>query len=77
VEVRWDLDIEARDTAASLALAYARAGTVGPHPSFVGAIRELVSEQLSGAPAQTLSPLGVCGFECPTGCCPAPRRPAS
>jgi ferrochelatase len=76
LEVRWDLDVEARDTAASVGLQYARAGTVGTHPAFVGAIRELVEEQLAGTAPRTLSPLGISGFECPNGCCPAPRRPA-
>jgi len=77
VEVRWDLDVEARDTAASLGLQYARAGTVGVHPAFVAAIRELVEEQVSGTQPRTLSPLGISGFACPVGCCPAPRRPAA
>jgi ferrochelatase len=76
VEVRWDLDVEARDTAGSVGLQYARAGTVGTHPAFVSAIRELVEEQLFDAEARTLSALGISGFECPRGCCPAPRRPA-
>lgn len=74
VEVRWDLDVEARDTAASVGLQYARARTVGTHPAFVVAIRELVEEQLNGSAPRTLSPLGVSGFDCPVGCCPAPRR---
>lgn len=77
VEVRWDLDIEARDTALSVGLQYARASTVGTHPAFVRAIRELVEEQLRGDPPSTLSPLGISGFECPHGCCPAPARPAA
>jgi ferrochelatase len=77
VEVRWDLDVEARDTAASVGLQYARAGTVGVHPAFVAAIRELVEEQVSGTQPRTLSPLGSSGFACPVGCCPAPRRPAA
>jgi ferrochelatase len=76
VEVRWDLDVEARATAAAVGLQYARAATAGTHPAFVRAIRELVEEQLRGAPPRTLSPLGVTGFACPAGCCPAPRRPA-
>jgi protoporphyrin/coproporphyrin ferrochelatase len=75
VEVRWDLDVEARATAASVGLQYVRAGTVGAHPSFVAAIRDLVEEHLSGAPARSLSPLGISGFSCPAGCCPAPPRP--
>jgi ferrochelatase len=76
VEVRWDLDVEARQTAAATGLQYVRAGTVGAHPAFVAAIRELVQEQLAGAPARTSSPLGVSGFGCPAGCCPAPSRSA-
>jgi ferrochelatase len=77
VEVRWDLDVEARDTARSVGLQYARAGTVGAHPAFVGAIRELVEEHLLGTPPKTLSPLDITGFECPRACCPAPSRPAA
>jgi ferrochelatase len=74
IEVRWDLDVQARATAGSLGLAYARSGTVGTHPSFVAAIRELVEEQVSGAPRRALSDFGSSGFECPSGCCPTPRR---
>jgi ferrochelatase len=77
VEVRWDLDIEARDTAGSVGLQYARASTVGTHPAFVRAIRELVQEHVRDEPPRTLSPLGISGFECPPGCCPAPARAAA
>jgi ferrochelatase len=77
MEVLWDLDNEARDTAASLGLSFVRAGTAGTHPAFVGAIAELVSEQLAGAAPRSLSTLGLSGIDCPVGCCPAPaRRPA-
>jgi ferrochelatase len=75
VEVRWDLDEEASATAASVGLAYARAATVGTHPAFVAAVRELVEEELVGAPPRSLGTLGLCGVDCPVGCCPAPRRP--
>lgn len=77
VEVRWDLDVQARATAAALGLAFARAGTVGTHPAFVAAIRELVEEQLSDAAPRALGTLGRSGFECPAGCCPVPRRHVS
>lgn len=77
VEVRWDLDTEARETAAELGMAYTRAATAGVHPAFVGAIRELVQERLSAAEPRLLGSLGLCGVDCPTGCCPAPRRPAA
>jgi ferrochelatase len=74
VEVRWDLDEEARATAAELGLRFARAATVGTHPAFVAAIRELVSEQLAAVAPRALGTLGLCGIDCPAGCCPAPRR---
>ncbi len=69
VEVRWDLDTEARATADELGLAFARAATVGTHPAFVAAIRELVEEQTVSASARWLGRLGICGWECPPGCC--------
>lgn len=77
VEVRWDLDEEARATATELGLAYARSATVGTHPDFIAAIRELVEEQLTGAAPRALGTLGQSGFECPAGCCPPPRRSGS
>jgi protoporphyrin/coproporphyrin ferrochelatase len=77
VEVVWDLDTEARETAESLGLQFVRAATAGTHPGFVTAIRELVQEHLAGAPAKTLGALGLCGIDCPQDCCPPPmRRPA-
>lgn len=77
VEVRWDLDTEARATAVELGMAYARAGTAGRHPAFVSAIRELVQERMSGAEPRSLGTLGLCGVDCPIGCCPAPARSGS
>lgn len=77
LEVRWDLDVEARKTAADVGLAYARTVTPGTHPAFVAAIRELVLERLADAPPQALGGLGICGVDCPDGCCPSPRRPAA
>jgi ferrochelatase len=77
IEVRWDLDNEAKATALELGMAYARAGTLGTHPSFVTAVRELIEERTSGADPKFLGSLGLCGIDCPVGCCPAPRRGAS
>ena len=48
LEVIWDLDNEARETAAELGLAFARAGTAGTHPAFVAAVRELLEERRAG-----------------------------
>ena len=77
IEVVWDLDNEASQTAAQLGIAFARAATAGTHPAFVRAIRELVEEQLSGAPPKADGMLGLCGIDCPTSCCPAPKRPVA
>jgi ferrochelatase len=44
VEVLYDLDVEARATAAALGLPFARAATVNDHPAFVGMLAELVLE---------------------------------
>jgi ferrochelatase len=74
VEVVWDLDVEARQTATELGLPFARAATAGTHPAFVAAIAELVEEQLRGTQPRSLGSLGLCGADCPPGCCPAPRR---
>jgi protoporphyrin/coproporphyrin ferrochelatase len=74
LEVVWDLDTVARDTATQLGLTFARAATVGTHPAFVSMVRELVEEELSGAPRRALGVLGICGLDCPRTCCPRPSR---
>ncbi|MDR7277932.1 ferrochelatase [Catenuloplanes atrovinosus] len=51
LEVIWDLDNEASDTAAELGLGYARAGTPGHDPRYVTMVRELVTERLSEPPS--------------------------
>jgi ferrochelatase len=67
LEVVWDLDNEARETAAGLGLVFARAGTAGTHPAFVATVRELVEERRAGAPPRL-------GTDCPAACCFV-RRP--
>lgn len=74
LEVLWDLDEEARETAAELGLAFARAATPGVHPEFVTMVRELVQERTADVVPVGCSPLGRTGIDCPVGCCPAPRR---
>jgi ferrochelatase len=76
LEVRWDLDVEAAATAGDLNLIFRRAGTAGTHPRFVAMVSELVREELVGAPRACLGRLGVCGLNCPPGCCAGPRRTA-
>src|SRR3954470_16108668 len=68
LEVIWDLDNEARQTAESLGLAFARAGTAGTHPAFVAIVRELVEERRAGVEPRL-------GTDCPASCCFV-RRPS-
>jgi ferrochelatase len=75
MEVIWDLDNEARDTAAELGITFVRAATAGDHRAFVAGLVDLVEEQLTGRSPESLSILGICGQDCPAGCCPAPIRP--
>jgi ferrochelatase len=73
LEVLWDLDNEARETAADLGLGYARAATPGTDPRFVAMISDLVAERLDGRPPRRLGTLPVWDV-CPQICCPPPAR---
>lgn len=73
LEVVWDLDNEARETAAGLGLGYARAATPGTDPRFVTMIRELVQERTGDEQRERLGTLPVWDV-CPEDCCPAPQR---
>ena len=44
VEVLYDLDVEARATAAGLGLGFTRAGTVSDHPEFIAALADVIRE---------------------------------
>ncbi len=78
MEVKFDLDIEAADTAARLGLAFARAATPGTDPHFVSMITDLVCERLDGTTPLALGALGAGPDSCPAGCCgAAPGRPAT
>jgi ferrochelatase len=71
VEVVWDLDNEAKETAGELGMAFARAATAGTHPAFVRMVRELLQERRAGTPPRL-------GTNCPAHCCfVRPRRPAA
>ena len=73
LEVIWDLDNEALETARTLGLGYARAGTPGTDPRFLAMIRSLVRERTDGVPRDRLGTLPVWDA-CPANCCPAPAR---
>jgi ferrochelatase len=68
LEVIWDLDNEAEETAGELGLAFARAATAGTHPAFVSTVRELLTERRAGGEPRL-------GTNCPASCCFV-RRPS-
>lgn len=76
MEVVYDLDDEARRTAAECGVNLVRASTVGTHPRFVRMIRELVEERTTpGAVRPALGNLGPSHDVCPVDCCLPPPRP--
>jgi ferrochelatase len=77
MEVRYDLDTQAKQLCAELELPMVRAATVGSHPLFVGMIRELVLERMDANPVRrVLGTLGVSHDVCPENCClPGRGRP--
>jgi ferrochelatase len=78
MEVVYDLDTLARQTADLAGLPLVRAATPGTDPRFVAMIVDLVRERLEGRPAgrrAALSALGPWRDVCVAGCCPNPRAP--
>jgi ferrochelatase len=71
IEILYDLDVEARQICDELGLNMVRAATVGSHPDFVGMIRELIEERVSGAPRRALGNFGASHDVCPLDCCPS------
>jgi ferrochelatase len=74
MEVIHDLDVEAREVADDIGLVMARAGTVGTHPAFVDAIRQLVLERSDDAPRRTCGTLPPWHDACPVDCCAWPGQ---
>jgi ferrochelatase len=68
LEVIWDLDNEAEQTARELGLAFARAATAGTHPAFVRSLVDLLRERRAGGPPRL-------GTSCPARCCFVAPRP--
>jgi protoporphyrin/coproporphyrin ferrochelatase len=78
MEVKFDLDVEAAETAERLGLKLARAATPGTDHRFVSMITDLVCERLDGTAPLTLGALSAGPDVCPAGCCGgAPVRPAA
>jgi len=74
MEVIYDLDTEAAQTAEKLGLAFARAATAGLDPRFVSMVRELLVERAAVERGETVARPALGGTEpswdvCPAGCC--------
>ncbi len=76
MEVIYDLDTEAAQTAERLGLGFARAHTVGTDPRFIEAIIELIEERRNDGEVRALGSLEVRPDFCRDDCCPAPQRPS-
>ena len=68
MEVKFDLDTQARELAESLGIHMVRAATVGTHPKFIAMLRELIQERLGGTREAWPWP-------CEANCCPSPQHP--
>jgi ferrochelatase len=80
MEVVYDLDTEALQTAERLGLDAVRVATPGSDPRFVAMVRDLLLERAAverGEPVERLAVGGepACWDVCAAGCCPNPRGP--
>ena len=74
MEVAFDLDTEALETARGLGLAAVRAGTVSTRPAFVAGLVDLVLERAARERGESVEPVAVGTLSpapdvCRTGCC--------
>lgn len=75
MEVVYDLDTQAVETARGLGLPVCRSATPGTDPRFVGMICALIDERVIGAEQACLGIRGPNHDLCPLDCCPVPQRP--
>jgi protoporphyrin/coproporphyrin ferrochelatase len=72
MEVKWDLDTEAMETAHELGVFATRVQTPGTHPAYVAGLVDLVLERVNGTPTEErphLTDLGPWYDVCRAGCC--------
>ena len=80
MEVVYDLDTEARETAARLGIAYERADTVSTDPDFVSSLVDVLEERAAQARGEnpervTVTGTGPFHTVCPSDCCLSLARP--
>ena len=79
MEVVFDLDTEAAQTARDLGMPYARAATVGTHPAFVDSLIDILIERAAVARGEDVHPASTTGVGpfhtvCPPSCCRSGAR---
>ena len=72
MEVKFDLDHQAADTATEVGIDLRRAPTVGTHPAFVTCLRQLVEEVIADGEVLWVGDAGPWPDPCPAGHCLAP-----
>lgn len=80
MEVIWDLDTEAKETAHEQGLAFIRTATPGTHPAFVSALVDLIEQRMVGrqAPPRISACSNATWFDtCAAECCVKVLRGAS
>lgn len=74
MEVVWDLDTEAKESAEEAGLAFVRIPTAGESPEFIAALADLVQERLDPTfPRKCVTSFGPTFDVCGAGCCPNQR----
>ena len=78
LEVLFDLDVEARQTAAEFGLNLVRASSASTHPAFIRMIRELIEERIGVTSARpAIGRYAASHDVCPVDCClPGTGRPS-
>ncbi|MDO4887636.1 MAG: ferrochelatase [Actinomycetaceae bacterium] len=75
MEVAYDLDTQARETASRIGVDYERAATAGTHPDFVSALADLLLEHAAAARGEVPAPDHPCLRDDVECCLPGARHP--
>lgn len=72
MEVVFDLDTQAAETAAGLGMRFVRAATAGTHPAMVASLADAIVRRAEVARGQA-APASGDRYDCPSDCCPSGR----